>query len=438
MPTKSHLTRGAVLALLCLVAPAFHSHATADPLSITNRSSGELLTLKTVVARALQTHPELSVYTEESHARAEEVTQAARLANPELTLEIANMTGSGSYQGFDAAETTVELSQKIELGGKRRLRRSAAEMEHERSLRELEMARIDLQTRITRHFLTLLQAQERTKLSAAEIALTAQTLSVIEEKIAAGKAPAVEKYRFQSAMAEAQLKQEQALIALVTVRQTLADDLGLQEASLGEGIGDLAALPSLPTPTDIDEKLARNPEILRSQLESEARRRTLEMTRADRIIDPVVGLGLRNFNATDDHALTLSLSLPLPLFDRNQGHIQAASHRLTAAQAHEESRRRQSRAEAAASRQVLAANLAEAQVLREQILPAAQQTFDAVSYGYQAGKFGVLEVQEAQHKLIDGKTRYLDVLLTAQLAAVELDRLLGYPPLSIVVQVEKE
>jgi cobalt-zinc-cadmium efflux system outer membrane protein len=72
--------------------------------------------------------------------------------------------------------------------------------------------------------------------------------------------------------------------------------------------------------------------------------------------------------------------------------------------------------------------LAEARALREEILPSAQQTYEAASFGYQSGKFAVLEVQEAQQTLIAVRERYLEVLTSAQLAAVELDRLLGRAP----------
>jgi outer membrane protein TolC len=50
----------------------------------------------------------------------------------------------------------------------------------------------------------------------------------------------------------------------------------------------------------------------------------------------------------------------------------------------------------------------------------------------------VLEVQDAQRNLVEVRARYLDVLLTAQLAAVELQQLLGQAPLSGLNQLEKE
>jgi len=443
MSIKTLFMTGAVLGLLGFATPTLQAIAAdpvaTEPLSSPNSPSGELLTLRSALDRALQLSPELTAFDEESRARAAEISQVSRLLNPELSIEMANVAGSGPYSGFDATETTLQLSQQLELGGKRQLRRGVAEVEHDRALHDLAFARIDVQARIARHFLATLAAQEHLKLADEQIALATGTLAVVEEKIAAGRAPSVEKYRFQSALTEAHLDREKAALTLATARQSLAGNLGLETPALGGVSGELTILPPLPAYSEIEAQLGQNPESVRRQLESETRRRALALERANRIVDPTIGLGLRNFKDSDDNALLFGLSLPLPLFDRKQGNIQAASHRLAAAQAQEASGVVQIRAALAESWQSLAVSSAEAQALREQILPSAQQTFEAASYGYQSGKFAVLEVLDAQRSLIEVSERYLDVLTAAQLAAVELDRLLGRAPVSTTIdQFTKE
>lgn len=441
MSTKTLFIAGAVLGLLGLAMPpvrALAAAAVTEPDLSAYSSAAELLTLPAALERALQTAPELTASTEETRARAAEISQAASFINPEIAVEVANVAGSGPFSGFAAAETTLQLSQQIELGSKRQLRRGMAEVEHDRAVRDLEMARIDVQARIARNFWLLLGAQEHLKLADEQMALAAATLAIVEEKIAAGRAPSVEKYRFQSALAEARLLREKEMLTLTAARRTLADDLGLETAALGGVVGDLTILPLLPAAAGIDAQLGQSPESVRRKLESEAKRRALALARADRLVDPTIGLGLRNFNDSDDNALIFGLSLPLPLFDRNQGNVQAAGHRLAAAQAEEKRALIQSRTDLNASWQSLAVSTAEAQALREQIIPAVQQTFEAATYGYQSGKFGVLEVQDAQRSLVEVRERYLDVLMTAQLAAVELQQLLGLPPVSTNDQLEKE
>lgn len=442
MCTKTRFACGAVLGLLSFAIPALQADAAEPaataPFLLINSSTAELLTMQSALERALQVSPELTACAAESRARDAEISQAARFINPELTVEVANVAGSGAYSGFEAAETTLELSQQIELGGKRQLRRNRAQLEHDLAVHDLEVARIDLQARTARNFLLLLGAQERLKLAEEQKLLAAQTLAVVEEKIAAGRAPNVERYRFQSFLAEAGLVREKAMLALSMARQRLADNLAQEKAELSAVVGNLSLLPALPTLAEIEAQLDQSPEIVRRRLESEAHRRSLALTSAERIVDPTLSLGLINDNDSGDNALIFGLSLPLPFFDRHQGKIQAATERLAAAQAQEASTLIQSRAGLYESWQVLAANTAEAGVLREQLLPTAQRTFEAASYGYQSGKFGVLEVQDAQRHLVEVRARYLDVLIAAQLAAIELQQLLGRAPVATIDLSTKE
>jgi hypothetical protein len=45
--------------------------------------------------------------------------QAGASPNPELSLDVENFAGTGVFQGFRSTETTLAVSQRIELGGKR-------------------------------------------------------------------------------------------------------------------------------------------------------------------------------------------------------------------------------------------------------------------------------------------------------------------------------
>lgn len=444
MSAKTLFSTGAVLGLLCFAMPALpvlaaEPTATEPSLSTTTPPAGwpgEPLTLQEALDRAMHVSPELIAYAAETRAREAEVSQAARFINPEFGVEVANVAGSGDYGGFAAAETTFQLNQQLELGNKRQLRRGIAEVEHDRAVGALESARIDLQARIARNFLALLSAQERLKLADEQVSLATQTLAVVQEKIAAGRAPSIEKYRFQSALAEGRFAQEKAMLALTTARHPLAGDVGREAATLGGVSGNLTNLPRVPTYADIEAQIGQSPESARLRIEREAKRRELALVRAHNIVDPTIGVSLRNFKDSGDNALIFGLSVPLPLFDRNRGNVQAATQRLLAAEARGASGEVQNRAHLAESWQALATSSAEAQMLREQIIPAAQQTFEAAGYGYQAGKFGVLEVQDAQRTLFEVRGRYLEVLTTAHLAAVELDRQLGRAPLSTIFTKE--
>jgi cobalt-zinc-cadmium efflux system outer membrane protein len=124
----------------------------------------------------------------------------------------------------------------------------------------------------------------------------------------------------------------------------------------------------------------------------------------------------------------VGVTVPLPLFDRNEGRLQAALSRADKAEDDYRATRIRLVGEArqAASQLALARNSAE--TLKTTILPAAQQAHDAATRGFEAGKFGFLDVLDAQRSLLQARVRYLGVVASAYHAAATLDRLLGRQP----------
>jgi cobalt-zinc-cadmium efflux system outer membrane protein len=69
----------------------------------------------------------------------------------------------------------------------------------------------------------------------------------------------------------------------------------------------------------------------------------------------------------------------------------------------------------------------EAKALQDEVLPVTQSAYDATATGYELGKFGLLEVLDAQRSLLQARTQYLQALSSAHRAATDIERLLGEP-----------
>ena len=65
--------------------------------------------------------------------------------------------------------------------------------------------------------------------------------------------------------------------------------------------------------------------------------------------------------------------------------------------------------------------------MRSILLPGAQSAFDAAAKGYQLGKFGFLDVLDAQRTLFQMRTQHLRALADYQRGASEIERLVGGP-----------
>jgi cobalt-zinc-cadmium efflux system outer membrane protein len=124
-----------------------------------------VLTLRQALALALLRNPELASAAWEVRAGEARTLQAGLLPNPEFELEVENFAGSGEFRGFDAAETTLALSQVIELGGKRLRRVRVAALERDVAAWDYEAKRVDVFTATTKAFVEVLSAQAKLALN---------------------------------------------------------------------------------------------------------------------------------------------------------------------------------------------------------------------------------------------------------------------------------
>jgi cobalt-zinc-cadmium efflux system outer membrane protein len=154
-------------------------------------------------------------------------------------------------------------------------------------------------------------------------------------------------------------------------------------------------------------------------------RRILETEESLRVPDLTVSVGRRRFEEIGQSAWVAAVSLPIPIFDRNQGARRAAMFELERAQRDAEAARIAFDAELAAAYQRLEAAMQEATIADQDIVPAANAAFVAVEMGYREGKFGFLDVLEAQRTLFDARSLWLDSHEEYLLSRTWLERLVG-------------
>lgn len=384
-----------------------------------------VITLRQALLLALLNNPELTAFSQEVRAREAAIIQAGLLPNPELSGQLEEFGGSGERSGMNSAQSTLQLGQVILLGDKRakRVRLSAAE----RDLAgwDYEAKRLDVLTGVTKAFVDVLAAQEQVSLAAELVETARGVLLSAAERVKAGKVAPLEETKASVELTYTVIGLEKAELGLLAAKRRLSGLWGRSDAFIASAEGTLADISPIPSLERIGRLIAQNPDVARWDKELEQRSAASALEKAKAIPDVTVSAGWQRFNDHGDNAAVVGFSIPLPLFDRNQGAVVEAKHRE--AKAREESRAAQMKTLAALadSYQVLASSLAAAAGLRDKGLPAAALAFNTATEGYRAGKFGFLEVLDAERTLFETRSRYIHALAGYHKARAEVERLIG-------------
>lgn len=412
------------LSLLFMCALAAATAAAQEP---PTEPVGEL-TLEQAISIATTRNPEIAVAKSEVRAREGRLLQAATRPNPELSGTTENIGGDLAKTG--GVQSTLQVGQRLELGGDRAARTDVASAARDLARWDLESRRLDVAGRATRAFLDVLSAQRRVELADDTVRLTEEVRRTVSARVEAGKVSPIEETRAEVALETERIERNRAAADLLGARSRLAATWGSTAPRFERVVGDLDAIPPLPSLESLAAQLEQNPDVARWTAEIAEREALLRVERARAVPDVTVGGGYRHFELGSSAAV-VTASIPLPLFDKNRGAQTEARERI--ARAHEERRSaivrlRQLVEETHAS---LARADGEVRHLREQVVPRAESVYAAVSEGYRLGKFGYMEVLDARRTLAAVRAQLARAQAELQRASADLQRLTAAPMKSI-------
>jgi outer membrane protein, heavy metal efflux system len=376
------------------------------------------LTLDQAQELAAAHSPELASAQHEVDATSGGVMQASASRNPELTTTVEDFRSR-------TRTTTATIGIPLELGGKRSARISAAERAHDVAAAQLENAKAKVRAQVVARYFGVVVAQERLRLANDSARLAAKAADVVVRRVDAGKVSPVDATRAKVDAANAQLEVAEAQSGLKTARQILAALWGEPRPRFADVDGDLGAIPAGASSAELTRDLDNAPLLRAARLDIDSRQALVDVERSKAVPDVVVSVGAKRDNERGLTQAVLGISVPLPLFDRNQGAVHEASKRAEKAQDEYEAARAQLLADLSQANAQLSTAQAALAVLRDTVLPAAQQAYDASTTGFEAGKFGFLEVIDAQRSLLQARSRYLNTIVAAYQASTTIDRLLG-------------
>jgi outer membrane protein, heavy metal efflux system len=392
------------------------------------KGSGEAITLARALALTLERSPQLAAFSWDIRAAEARILQAKLLPNPEISWEGEDFTRAGVQSATESIQNTLVLSQLIELGGKRSLRVREAQFDRRAADWDYQAKRLEVLKSTTLAFIDVLSGQRKVSLAEENVQLAEREIPVTQKKVEAGQASNVELIRTNTEVATARIELTEATHDLEAARVNLAAQWGAKTATFASVSGNLEQLRPIPSLESLKAKLQANPELAKWGTERRKREATLNLARAEGKPDLTVDAGPRLLGASHaDMTLVAGFSIPLPLWNRNQGKIAEAEANVAKTSDEQAAAEAGAYAELNEAYQTLQRAAEEVRILRDTVLPGAKSVVDQTTEGYATGRFSQLDVLDAQKSYIETRTRYVRALSDFQKAAAQIDTLTAGP-----------
>jgi cobalt-zinc-cadmium efflux system outer membrane protein len=390
------------------------------------------LPLDVAVRLALERNPTVAAAASSVAATEGQRLDVSQRLNPAVTVEGGNypLFEPGRPAFFDNQELTVRVDQEIETAGRRRLRTEAAEssVAAARSMLENERRQLTLETE--RAYFDIVLAK-------ANLDISQTTLTEIDRVIALNVARRdegavsgvevrrlqVERLKFVDDVFAAQLALRNAKAALLAIFN--APDLTF-DFDVTEPLAAPAAIAPIAAPRTLQaEAIGTRPDLAAAQRELQRADTETRLQRALRSPNITVGGGyVRDFGA---NAVVFGVTVPLQIFNRNQGGV---------ARADAERRRAAQLAEAAATavrldvqraRNALEVSAARVEYIEREYLGNAQQTRDTVLASYRLGAADLIDYLDAQRAFRDTARTHNEALYELRVSQFQLAAAIGRP-----------
>ena len=385
--------------------------------------TGELSFLQAIVL-TLKHNPELATYAWTIRSKEIDQIEAGLLPNPEAEIELENFSGSGDIGAFKSAETTIALSQVIELGDKRMKRRKLASTDRDLARWDYEVKRVDLLSQTAVAFADVLGEQENLTIANEINELANEIYQTVKKRVEAGKVSPLEEIKARVELSKTRLSQMNAERQLAISKQNLVAGWGGTEVTFNRVLGGFYNIPSLPELTSIVKKLNNNPDIARWATEVSRHQNAINLAQADTIPDISVSAGLRHLNESDDVAAVASISIPLFIFNNKQTGVQRSEVGLSRASKEQAVTETRLRSALLVAYQRLNILHQEVTTLKSEILPGAEEAFNASTKIYRLGKLDLLSLLDAQRTYFETRQQYIDAVTEYHRVVVAFERLI--------------
>lgn len=381
---------------------------------------------------------------DEALRRAEEVAPAvnlarARLAAGEAEVREANaplwnnptVVVDGTYRRIPqpgqptgaVPEWKAGLSQTFETGGQPRHRRAAAAANREALALDIPDAGRRLRLDVSERFFRVLSAQQRIGIEREFQAIAEEAAALAGKRVAVGEDSRLDGNLVRI---EAERARNQAAAARETLSRARGELAALLQLPL-DTLPEVSGEPGQPTVPGarqaLLDRVAQRPDLLALERRVEAARRRVDLERAARSPDITPGItgGREGLYDTRETFAMLSISMPLPIFRRNDAAIARAMADLTQAELDQRAALSSARAGLASLFDVYATLEERVRRLRTEVLPAIKENLRLSRRARQVGEIAVPQLLIVSRQAIEARRELLEAQSEQRQVAIAIE-----------------
>ncbi|HLF93481.1 MAG TPA: TolC family protein, partial [Planctomycetota bacterium] len=207
----------------------------------------------------------------------------------------------------------------------------------------------------------------------------------------------------------------------------LASALGDSGVRIESVRGTLEMTLEIPALEAIQDSVGRHPALGAAAADVAAQRARIELAESQRVPDVTLDLFYRRLQHSEGNAFDVGLTIPLPVFDRNQGRLREARAETSAAEARLRLTRNELLRELRQAHGRLASALGAARTLKDEILPRAETVLKGAETRYAAGDLSLPDLIPIRRERASLQLNYLESLREVMEAWAELKPFLEAP-----------
>ncbi|MEC7121300.1 MAG: TolC family protein [Pseudomonadota bacterium] len=345
--------------------------------------------------------------------------------NPELSFDMAGLRRTGDQE----VTQSFSLSQKIDLFGTRSAQQRLTQLQLEAEQFNQNLYPQALALAVKAAYQQVVLAEQALKLAQEQQQLSQQSLDVAQKRVQAGRTAEIEATRLaiQHRAINADLSQAQATHQLA--RQQLSLYWGNPNPQFLQTTGT-SAWPNWSRAA-LDVQLAQDPQQIIANYALQQSAAQLDLAQRQRYGAPTVSFGIENNQSANGSSaqVLLGVSMPLPIFSQNQASVIAAQAAQSLAQSQAQISQRQRQRVVYRLWQQQQNIISQYHSLQAEQIPLAKTVQQKMLIGFEAGKFSVLEVQQAQQDVLQRQQQAQQLLVAGWEIVLRLEAIFAGLPI---------